>query len=177
MQRPFILLITLLLASCTRFYYQGKTQVLTANGEVRHIVLYWQATKPLFGRLKADNQITLNTECGGSITFNQKKDGIYFFGDPGRDMDENGNPVQDQNYVCGKILNFVRLDEFSGDEIEFEVTCRPIENEFSTAAMERNYPNNDHSAIKVYIARHVVNGFSGKNTAPAPVACTDSSHE
>lgn len=120
-----------LVQGCTNTLYQGEIDAMNSQDQERKVVFYWTKTEKLIGRDKAGPAI-LMTECSTRrLTFQEKEDGIYFFGTPGLDSLSDQTPITSQDQHCGKIVNEERYIDIQSGTINLEINCVANIDEFS----------------------------------------------
>ncbi len=124
MKKVIVIFQLFALTGCTNYLYQGQIRAPDSQGAERNVVLYWSKTDPLFGRDKA-GPISLLTQCGSLITFDERIEGIVFRGEAGREtIASTGEPVID-GHICGRVLNEVHFTELGEGDLELTVLCNP----------------------------------------------------
>lgn len=130
-QSVLILAMAVAIQGCvTNSLYTGDLTVPDREaGEDRRVVLYWTKTDPLLGSPKA-GPATVLTQCGRSMTFVERPEGIVFRGDPGRDLTSDGKPVE-EGKVCGRFLGHQRFVELGDGPLQVQVMCEAQFDDFS----------------------------------------------
>lgn len=114
----------------TNSLYTGDLTVPDPEaGNDRRVVLYWTKTDPLLGSPKA-GPATVLTQCGRSMTFVERPEGIVYRGDPGRDITSDGSPVED-GQVCGRFLGHQRFVDLNEGLLQVQVMCEAQFDDFS----------------------------------------------
>ena len=125
---------------CTNYLYTGKIMEQDSFEVNREIILYWTKTDSMIGNPKA-GPATLLTQCSlRRLSFDEKKQGIVFLGDPGKDFDILGNtPVLSQDHVCGRFIDQTSFMDISKGPLSLTVSCRPEIDEFSARPENQGY--------------------------------------
>jgi len=126
----FSLFAVFWLAGCTTYLYQGKITAPDSANIDREVIIAWSVTDPLIGKEKAD-LIALRTACGVPIQFDEKENGIYFFGTPGKDIPISGAPVNEPDLVCGQILQYMKVEDITEGRLQLTIICRPKPGRFT----------------------------------------------
>jgi hypothetical protein len=152
--------------------YEGKWAAPDSNGIERHFVLYWPKTEQLLGTTKAGPAVLL-TECSLTrIDFSNQPQGIVFRGEPGRDRLSGSTSPLNGNPVCGKILNFSKLEEVPAGDIQLKVDCEPVSDAF--AARPRTYIKASPEPYTVHVFEKTRHWSLFGETLPGPVLnCSD----
>ena len=137
----FVILFTA--PGCTNYLYSGKLDAIDSYGQNRKFVLSWTKMDPFLGSPKA-GPATLRTEvqCSRTLSFDEKPNGIFFLGEPGRDIDAIHNtPVSSQDHICGKFLKQSKFVDIQGGSLSLTVSCNPVKevNEFSVHPGNQGY--------------------------------------
>jgi hypothetical protein len=143
-----------------------------SDDTIQPIQVYWGQTKPFFGRLKTDGQITLNT-CTGNLTFSESVDGVFYLAEPGKDLDIENRIISDQYTVCGEVLGLSRIAAFNDTTLTFRFNCTPLSDEFSV--YQRVYPSVDKQTHTLAIEKATNFSMFGKKPAPEPLICATQS--
>ena len=124
MKKWTVWLAVVFLSGCSNFLYQGSLVAPDSQGKERLAVLYWYKTEPLVGAAKA-GPASLMTECGATLTFEERPQGIIFRGEAGKDrLPGSTRPLADGT-ECGRILDanaFVQLKE---GVVRVKILCEP----------------------------------------------------
>jgi hypothetical protein len=113
-----------LLSGCTTYLYQGRITAKDSADIDREVIVSWSKTDPLIGAAKADT-ITLRTACGIPITFDEKDDGIFFFGIIGSDIPLATAATPEATIKCGQILGHHKVEEIGPGPLSLLINCRP----------------------------------------------------
>lgn len=131
MKKIIVCSLLFFVSGCTHYSYQGNIEVADSSGVDRDVILYWSKTNDKAG------PATLLTECGPTIFFDEREEGILFRGSPANDAHaDTGLPVQDGD-VCGKFLNEKRFVDIQKGELKLTITCKRLSDDFSINP--RNY--------------------------------------
>lgn len=121
----------LVIHGCTNSLYKGEIDVLSSEYQERKAIIYWTKTKPLMGEVKAGPAI-LMTECSTRrLTFTEKKSGLYFYGDPGKDKLANQMAITSQNTICGRIIGKKHFSSIKPGSIQVNILCESVDDDFS----------------------------------------------
>jgi len=155
-----------LLGGCTNYLYQGEITAQDSAGMKREVILYWSKTDPLLGREKAGPIVVL-TQCGSSIIFDERDEGIVFRGEAGREViARTGEPVVD-GFICGKVLNQNRFVDLGEGNLELTILCKPVSDKFSVKP--RHYILAADEPYRFEVNAKKKWSFLGK-VPPAPIA-------
>ena len=171
MKKLAILLSLLSLSACTNYLYQGSLRAPDSNGVERENIIYWPKTELLLGKTKG-GPATLMTECGSSVQFEERPEGIVFRGSPAADLDpKTGMPVGIQ-HICGRFSNLDRFaDSISGD-LKITILCTALSNDFSV--INRAYLQANESPYVFQITEEKEWSFFGSvPMAPTPPVCQE----
>lgn len=131
MKKIIVCSLLFLISGCTHYSYQGNMAIADANGVDREVILYWNKTDDKAG------PATLLTECGPSISFDEREEGILFRGNPASDVHADTNLPVKNGDVCGKFLDKKRFVDIQPGALELTITCKHKGDEF--AINTRNY--------------------------------------
>ncbi len=132
----------LVMPGCTNSLYKGEIDALSSAYHERKAIIYWTKTNPLMGEAKAGPAI-LMTECSTRrLTFTEKKSGLYFYGDPGKDKLANQMAITSQNTICGKIIGKKHFTNIKPGPIQVDIVCESVDDDFSVSS---------HSTSPAYI--------------------------
>jgi hypothetical protein len=171
MKKLAILLSLFCLSACTNYLYQGSLRAPDSNGIERENIIYWPKTELLLGKTKG-GPATLMTECGSSLQFDERPEGIVFRGSPASDLDsKTGKPV-DAQHICGQFLNFDRFADSSGGDLNLSILCTALSDDFSV--IERTYLQAKETPYVFKITEQKEWSFFGSIlSAPPPPACQE----
>ena len=162
-------LLILLLQGCTNYMYTGRMTALDSQGEERLVVMYWPKTDPWFGKRKA-GPVTLLTECGIPIRFDQQDEGIVFRGIPGDDKYLDRETPNVSEFECGRFIGDALLTEIDDGSASFVIQCEPINGEMS--AIIRTYIAAKNSAYEIDMTSTREKSLTGKTLdGPPPIPC------
>lgn len=160
------LVFTWVLSGCTNYLYQGQFSGTDAYGKERHYILYWPKTEQLLGTTKAGPAVLL-TECSlTKIDFDDQPQGIIFRGEQERDRLPGSNSSVGRDQLCGKILNYAELADISAGNIQLEIDCEPISDDF--AIQPRNYPKAKPGPYVIPVIEKIKKWSLTGETLPAP---------
>lgn len=135
-----LLFVVFALSGCaTTTLYTGTFSAKDSTGAVQPFVIYWNASNPFIGPLKA-SPVTLLPCKARTIQFEEQPapaaagtpTWIVFRGEPGVDQPVPAIP-QLGDGLCGRILTKNRLSELAAPKIELTITCEAGPgDEFST---------------------------------------------
>jgi len=165
---PYLLMIlALVLSGCTNYMYQGQFTGPDAYGKERHFLLYWPKTEQLIGTTKAGPAILL-TECSLTrIDFDDQPQAIIFRGEPGRDRLAGQPSTVERDQTCGKILNYAKLADVPAGNLQLEIDCEPMSDEF--AVQPRNYLKASREPYQVTVMEKTRHWSLMGETLPGPV--------
>lgn len=169
MNRIIIITFILLIGSCTHYSYVGTAVTEVSDGTTRDTQVYWGSTKPLLGPLKTDGHITLNIECSDSVDIQDTPEGLVFFADPGRSLDANGDEIQDQYAICGKVISHKNIPSIDDGILIYEFYCSPLNDDFSTN--NTVYPLANFVVHQIKITKQSNFSLFGNKPAPDPITC------
>ena len=162
-----LMILTLVLSGCTNYMYQGQFTGQDAYGKERHFVLYWPKTEQLIGTTKAGPAILL-TECSlTKIDFDDQPQGIIFRGEQGLDRLAGQPSTVERNQTCGKILNYAKLADVPAGNLDLEINCEPMSNDF--AIQPRNYLKARQAPYQVPVVEKTRHWSLFGETLPGPV--------
>ncbi len=126
-----IFFILLLFQGCTNSLYQGEINALSSDYHERKVLIYWTKTQPLLGEEKAGPAVLI-TECSTRrLTFTEKKSGLYFYGDPGKDILANQMAITSQTTICGKVVAKKQFITIKPGPLQIDILCEPLDDDFS----------------------------------------------
>jgi hypothetical protein len=162
-------LLILLLQGCTNYMYTGRMTALDSQGEERLVVVYWPKTDPWLGKRKA-GPVTLLTECGIPIRFDQQEEGIVFRGNPRDDVYVDGETPNISEFECGRFITDALLFEIDDGPASFIIQCEPFNGEFS--AIKRTYIAARDAAYEIDMTSTQEKSLTGKTLdGPLPIPC------
>jgi hypothetical protein len=168
MKKLAILLSLLSLSACTNHLYQGSLRAPDSNGVERENIIYWSKTELLLGKTKGGPAV-LMTECGSSVQFDERPEGIVFRGRPDADLDSKTNKPVD---ICGRFLNFDRFADSIAGDLKISILCTGRSSDFSV--VERKYIQANESPYVFKITEDKEWSFFGSvPVAPTPPVCQE----
>ncbi|MFT4938705.1 MAG: hypothetical protein ACI88A_001734 [Paraglaciecola sp.] len=171
MKKLAILLSLLSLSGCTNYLYQGSLRAPDSNGVERENIIYWPKTELLLGKTKGGPAV-LMTECGSSIQFDERPEGIVFRGSPAADVDPKTDKPVDLQHICGRFLNFERFADRVAGDLEISILCKGLSDDFSV--IERIYIQANDTPYVFKITEDKDWSFFGSPlSAPLPPVCQE----
>ncbi|NOZ37938.1 MAG: hypothetical protein GXP11_07720 [Gammaproteobacteria bacterium] len=139
--RFLVVLVVVVLSGCTNFIYHGTIMAEDMAGTDRKVLLYWPKTEPLLGAVKA-GPASLITECGETLTFSDRPQGVIYRGSPDRDQLPGSTTPVDDGTECGRIENLQALKQFEGGDALLTIRCEPLAgDDFSVVSRTRIRPS------------------------------------
>ncbi len=124
-----LLILLFFTNGCAHYWYFGTKQALDSAGESRQVLAYWNRTERIFWFDTVAGAVRVKTQCGSTVAFEEKADGIIFRAGPG-DQGTGGRTVPIGG-MCGRILDAAKVGDLKEGELRLEIQCEPKISDFS----------------------------------------------
>lgn len=163
-------LAVVFLGGCSNFLYQGSLTAPDSQGAPRKAILYWYKTEPLLGDAKA-GPASLMTECGATLTFEERPQGLIFRGEAGRDrLPGSAQPLTD-GAECGRIVDAASFVALKDGTVRVKILCEPVAGDEFSVVTRRYLKASDAPYAFEVDAQKRWSLFGTTIPAPAPPEC------
>ncbi|HKP55159.1 MAG TPA: hypothetical protein VJV78_00485 [Polyangiales bacterium] len=129
------------LAGCAQYFYSARKP--NADGRGHEALASWSVTERALWFDESSETVRVTLQCGKTIPFQQREDGIYVLYDP--TIWSEPRTIGDAQY-CGRVEGATELSSLAvGQALRVELWCQPVQDDEGFTIDAPSLPAGSHT--------------------------------